>query len=116
VSEAATKTQEAHLIHEKTEQREGEKERTCFKRLTAVFDINGPRYRRSLNCGNASAERVRKGQEDGARVERRASRNLQKSPTDRDKLAAGRCLPISVVQRRCVLLFRAARGDATGVG
>lgn len=29
-----------------------------------MFDINGPRYRRSLNCGSATTERVRKGQEE----------------------------------------------------
>lgn len=39
-------------------------------------------------------------QEDRVRVERQASRNLQKSLADRDKPTAGRCLPISVAQRR----------------
>lgn len=111
MSEAAAKMQEARLIREKTEQRERERKRTCFKRLTAVFDIDEPRYRRSLNCSSANAERVRKGQEDWSRVERRASRNLQKSLTDRDKLAAGRCLPISVVQRHCMCC--SARRGAT---
>lgn len=105
MSEAAAKAQEARLIREKNKaEGKGRESGTCFKRLTAVFDIDGPRYRRSLNCG--SVERVGEGQEDRGRVERQASRNLQKSFCDRDKLAAGRCLPISVVQRHRVLLER----------
>lgn len=82
-----------------------------------MFDIDESRYRRSPNRGSAERRELERDRKTrGPCRTTRASRNLQKSPTDRDKLAAGRCLPISAVQRHCVLLLRAAQSDATGVG
>lgn len=117
MNNTTAKTEEARkLIREKIERGQREREsRACFERPTAVFDIDGPRYRRSLNQRQFREARGPRGYV--VRVERRASRNLQKSPADRDKPSAGRCLPISVPssegekRRGCVLPLPAWRDN-----
>lgn len=58
------KIEQARLIREKIERGQRERQnRVCFERSTAVFDIDGPRYRRSLNRDDAER---REGRETGS--------------------------------------------------